>query len=199
MAIAIVGLICIGVAGLALVLATRPANNPAEQAVAVASPVAPQPTFTPSPTITPIPPTPTDTPLPTPTPTLVVNPNAQEVADDARPTEVPLPSIFGNDGETPSAPEGEAAPVETSVPEGVEAPAAQVSPTNTLVVQSPTAVALAPAGTPPAASTPAQIPLGGGVLPGGNSYLVWAGVGVLLLLIFGLINYLRSPSSGLER
>lgn len=167
--------------------------------MAVASPVLPQATFTPSPTITPIPPTPTDTPLPTPTPTLVVNPNAQEVADDTRPTEVPLPSIFGDDNETPPAPEGEAAPVETSVPEGAEAPAAQVSPTNTLVIQSPTAVALAPAGTPPAGSTPAQIPLGGGVLPEGNSYLVWAGVSVLLLLIFGLINYLRSPSSGLER
>lgn len=195
MAIAIVGLICIGVAGLGLVLATRPANNPAEQAVAVVSPVAPQPTFTPSPTITPIPPTPTDTPLPTPTPTLVVNPNAQEVADDARPTEVPLPSIFGDEAENTPAAADEAAPVETPATDGAEAPAVQITPTSTLVIQSPTAVA----GTPSAVSTPAQIPLGGGVLPEGNGFLIWAGVGVLLLLIFGLLNYLRSPSSRLER
>ncbi len=184
---AIVGLICIGLVGLGTVLSLRPGSNPVEQA-AVASPVPLQPTFTPSPTITPIPPTPTDTPLPTPTPTLVVNPNAQEVADDARPTEVPLPKMFGRDGtETPES-GVEGAP---AVPG--EAPAVEVSPTNTLVVQSPTAVALAPVGTAPAVAPPAQIPQGGGVLPDGNGFLVWAGVGVLLLLIFGLINYLRSP------
>jgi hypothetical protein len=50
-----------------------------------------------------------------------------------------------------------------------------------------------------AANPPAQIPQGGGVLPDGNGFLIWAGVGVLLLLILGLINYLRSPSSSLER
>ncbi|GAB4421894.1 MAG: hypothetical protein Fur0044_19640 [Anaerolineae bacterium] len=189
MALAIVGLICIGLVGLGTVLSLRPPTNPVEE-VAVASPVALQPTFTPSPTITPIPPTPTNTPEPTPTPTLVVNPNAQEVADDARPTEVPLPSIFGDDEESTPVPEVEAAPVETSEAEAIsgEAPAVQVSPTNTLVIQSPT-----PAGTLAAVAPPAQIPQGGGVLPEGNGFLVWAGVGLLLLLIFGLVNYLRSP------
>ncbi len=184
------GLICIGLVGLGAVLSLRPGSTPVEQA-AVASPVALQPTFTPSPTITPISPTPTDTPLPTPTPTLVVNPNAQEVADDARPTEVPLPSIFGSDSEDTPEPGVEGAAVETTVPEGATPPV-EVSPTNTLVVQSPTAVALAPVGTVQAAATPGQIPQGGGILPEGNGFLVWAGVGVLLLLIFGLINYLRS-------
>lgn len=192
MALAIVGLICIGLVGLGTVLSLRPLASPAEEAVVVASPVALQPTFTPSPTITPIPPTPTNSPEPTATPTLVVNPNAQEVADDARPTEVPLSSIFGDDEASTPAPAGEAAPVETTIPEAEavpgEAPAVQASPTNTLVIQSPT-----PAGTLAAVAPPAQIPQGGGVLPEGNSFLVWAGVGVLLLLIFGLINYLRSP------
>jgi hypothetical protein len=55
------------------------------------------------------------------------------------------------------------------------------------------------AGTPTpaavAANPPAQIPQGGGVLPGENGFLVWAGLGVLVLLILGLIHYLRSPSS----
>jgi len=188
LALAIVGLICIGLVGLGTVLSLRPLTSPAEEVAVVASPVALQPTFTPSPTITPIPPTPTNTPEPTATPTLVVNPNAQEVADDARPTEVPLPSIFGDDEESTPAPGEEAAPVETSEAVSGEAPAVQASPTNTLVIQSPT-----PAGTLAAVAPPAQIPQGGGVLPEGKGFLVWAGVGVLLLLIFGLVNYLRSP------
>jgi hypothetical protein len=68
-----------------------------------------------------------------------------------------------------------------------------VTPTNTLVLRTPEAGTSTPA--PVAVNPPAQIPQGGGILPGDDGFLIWAGLGVLLLLIFGLINYLRSPTS----
>ena len=70
-----------------------------------------------------------------------------------------------------------------------------VTPTNTLVLQTPTSETPVPPPTSIAQAPPVQIPQGGGVLAGSNSFLMWAGVGVLVLLIVGLINYLRSPSS----
>ncbi len=101
-------------------------------------------------------------------------------------TETPISELFESPTSTPVA-GTEIAQAATTVP--------GVTPTNTLVVRTPTAVALAPAATP----LPAQIPQGGGVLPTGDGYLLWAGVGVLVLLIWGLISYLRSPSSMLGR
>jgi hypothetical protein len=213
-ALAIVGLICIGLLGLSLALMVRQSNQAQDEVTP--TPVVQISTPTPTPTITPIPPTPTNTPEPTPTATLVVNPNAEEVSDDQRPTEVILTANpFGSAADTPAAGtetpgtpipeefgsptntlvvETEIAQAPTTVPEttpGAPTSVPEVTPTNTLVVQTPTAVALVPGATPP----PVQIPQGGEVLPTGNGYLLWAGVGVLLLLIWGLISYLRSPSS----
>lgn len=206
---AIIGLICIGLVGMSLALFRLQASLQQEQiAQAPAAPVV-IPTVTPTPTLTPIPPTPTDTPLPTSTPTLVVNPNAQQAANEQRPTEVvltanpftqpigtPTPEIGTEMAQAPTTePETEVTPA--TEPETQAAPTTDlvITPTNTRVIQTPTAMALAPAATPPLA----QIPQGGGVLPASDGLLLWAGLGVLLLLIWGLISYLRSPSSLSDR
>jgi hypothetical protein len=176
LALAVLGLICIGLLGLGFFFAfVRQPGLPDE--VVQATPVLLNPTFTLTPTFTPIPPTPTNTSEPTPTGTLVVGPTAQEAAipDTQPPTETPTTDPNVTPTETPTVDPN-------------------ITATNTLVLRTP------PAGTPvPAApavqAPPAQIPQGGGVLAGGHSFLIWAGVGVLLLLIIGLINYLRSPSS----
>lgn len=176
---AIFGLICVGLLGLGSVLALRRANQ-AQTAVVQATPVVvvTPPTFTPSPTITPIPPTATDTPEPTPTSTLVVGPTPQEAAVSA--TEPVF--LFGTPTAAPNVPLADTA-----------TPDPNVTPTNTLVLRTPEAGTPVPPAV--AVNPPAQIPHGGGVLPGDKGFLVWAGLGVLVLLILGLINYLRSPSS----
>jgi hypothetical protein len=44
-------------------------------------------------------------------------------------------------------------------------------------------------------ATPApEMPGSGGVLPSGGNFLVWAGVGLLVLLLLGVISQLRSSS-----
>ncbi|GIK40521.1 MAG: hypothetical protein BroJett011_43540 [Chloroflexota bacterium] len=176
MAVAIVGLICVGVLGLGAVLALRQANQTQTEVVQATPVIVPQPTLTPTPTITPIPPTATNTPEPTPTSTLVVGPTAQEAAVS---------------GEEPVLGEPAAPLADTATPDP------NATATSTLVLR-PTEV-----GTPtPAAvavNPPAQIPQGGGVLPGDKGFLAWAGLGLLVLLILGLVNFLRSPSSLSDR
>jgi hypothetical protein len=199
-AVAIIGLICIGLIGMSLALFRL--QNSLQQAEVVQAPTVPViiSTATPTPTDTPIPPTPTDTPLPTATATWVINPNAQQAANDQRPTEVVLTANpFGKPQGTqePTTEPGQLPAAPTTEPGEQMGPTTEpgVTPTNTLVVQTPTAMALAQA-----AATPlAQIPQGGGVLPASDSFLSWAGLGVLLLLIWGLIGYLRSPSSISDR
>lgn len=151
LALAILGLICIGLMGLGAALYLRNASQQ-QQEVAQQPLPTPIPTFTQTPTVTPIPPTPTNTPEPTPTATLVVN--AQSAAVEAT-------------GQT-----GGITQVATATPMNL----AEVAPP-----------------TPIATVMPAQIPQGGGVLAADNNILVWAGLGVLGLLIAGLINYLRGP------
>lgn len=171
-------MICVGLVGLGAVLSLRRANQ-TQNEVVLATPILVQPTITPSPTITPIPPTPTNTPEPTSTATLVVGPTVQEAAA-VQPT---LASLFGTPTLDPNV-----TPTETPTTDP------NITPTNTLVLRTPEAGTSTPAAVavnPP----PAQIPQGGGVLPGDDDFLIWAGLGVLLLLIFGLINYLRSPTS----
>jgi hypothetical protein len=158
-------LICVGLLGLGAFLAMRQANQTQTEVVQATPVIVPQPTLTPTPTITPIPPTATNTPEPTPTPTLVVGPTAQEAAASA--PEVPLA-----DTTTPNL---------------------NVTATNTLVLRTPEAGTPTPADV--AANPPAQIPQSGGVFPGDKGILVWAGLGLLILLILGLVHFLRSPSS----
>ncbi|MBI1879260.1 MAG: hypothetical protein HYR94_13755 [Chloroflexi bacterium] len=178
MALAILGLICIGLVGLGAFLSLRQANQIQDE-IAVATPVFEAPTITPTPTFTPIPPTPTDTPEPTPTATLVVGPTAQEASVPDTSLQAPTEEPTTNPNVTPT----DTATVDPNV-----------TPTNTLVLQTPQAGTSTPA--PVAGNPPAQIPQGGGVLPATQaSLLIWAGIGLLLLLIFGLINYLRSASS----
>jgi hypothetical protein len=171
-------LICIGLLGLGAVLSLRQANQVQDEIV-VASPVVAAVTITPTPTYTPIPPPPTDTPEPTPTATLVVCPTAQEASLPETSQQAPTDTPTTN----PDLP-----PEDTAIPD------LNVTPTNTLVVRTPEAGTSTPA--PVAVNPPGQIPQGGGVLPtteGG--VLLGAGIVVLLLLILGLINYLRTPSS----
>lgn len=180
MAVAIVGLICVGLLGLGAILALRQANQTQTEVVQATPAIAPQPTLTPTPTITPIPPTATNTPEPTSTSTLVVGPTAQEAAVSE---EEP---VFGAPTSAPAAPLADTA-----------TPDPNVTPTNTLVLRPAKVGTPTPAAV--AANPPAQIPQGGGVLPGDKGFLVWAGLGLLVLLILGLVNFLRSPSSLSDR
>jgi hypothetical protein len=185
LALAIVGLICVGLAGLGLILTIRQANQTQTEVVQATPVIAPQPTLTPTPTITPIPPTATNTPEPTPTSTLVVGPTAQEAAVSGTEPIAPL-------GQTATPNPNEPVPLDQTA-----APDPNVTATNTLVIP------LDGAGTPTpavvAANPPAQIPQGGGILPGDKGFLAWVGLGLLILLILGLVNFLRSPSSLSDR
>jgi len=112
---------------------------------------------------------PTFTPTGTPTPT---------------PTETPLPTSTS----TPVIRDEEMAET-TAAPaeEGTVDPNA--TPTNTRVLQPPTET---PTPTP---SPAAEMPGSGGVLRmGQNGSLVWAGIGLVLLLIAGMVQQMRSPS-----
>lgn len=162
--------------GLGAVLSLRQANQ-SQQAAVVVPPVAPQATFTPSPTITPIPLTPTNTPEPTSTATLVVGPTAQEAAAS----------------DTSLVPPAEATTQPNETPQDTATPDPNVTATNTLVLRTPEVGTPTPAAV--AANPPAQIPQGGGILPANGGFLIWAGLGVLLLLILGLVHHLRSPAS----
>jgi hypothetical protein len=126
-----------------------------------------------------------DTPTPIPptfTPTLTPS---------ATPTETPLPTPTSTSVVSPG---GNAQPADTSAEEPpAETPTTNpnVTPTNTLVLQ-PTET-----GTPGPTATPAasaQIPTSGGILGADNEILVWAGIGLLLLLTVGVANHLKSTS-----
>jgi hypothetical protein len=148
------GLICIGLLGLAAAGFVI-FNNRAQEAAAVTAtftPIIPTPTLTGTPTATP-----TETPLPTPTGTLVVS---GEEAGQAVPTEQ---SLF---------------PQATPKPD--------VTATSTRVVPLPTATG----GAAAAASPPSEaMPGSGGILEVNNGFLVWAGAGLLILLIAGGFGY----------
>lgn len=153
-AVALIGLICIGLLGLGGVLFLT-ASNRAQEDITLqitATPTPFPPTFTPTPTPTF---TPTDTPVPTPTGTPVVPIGGQA----AQPTA------------TPEGGEGQAAISATTE--------LNVTATNTPVVGTPTESA---AGV--STGTPAVVPGSGGVLPvTSNSILLWLGGGLLAVLI----------------
>ena len=159
LAVAMIGLICIGLMGLGgVVYFTMNSRLQEEAAIPpTPTPIPPTPTLTATST-----PTPTETPLPTSTPTRVI-------PVEGGPTE---------SSQTPVVEEGTATPTGTRILEAAT-PGAGVGET------TPT-------------STPAvAMPGGGGVLQAGNGLLGWAGVGVLLLLVLGVVNHFKlfSPRS----
>ncbi len=162
---------CVGLIGIGGALFLTQTRRAQEEAAL--GPTAPPPP-TPVPTNTPLPPPPTHTPtsLPTPTSTQVVGNNAQ----------VPSETVGEETVE-------ELLPVATST-----LMAGEVTPTNTLVVPRGTATP-APADTVASAPPPAQMPAGGGILPLDRNYpLLWAGIGLLVLLVVGIIARFRSGS-----
>jgi hypothetical protein len=179
-ALALIGLICIGLMGLgAVIFLSR--NNQAQDSVAQ-----PLPTFTSlPPTITPTDTpsaTATNTPLPTPTGTPVVQ------RGDQQPASAPGEAQAGDTTPEPEATEEEGGlQLPTVTPGG-----ATLTPTNTAVVQPPTSIAAAVTGT----ATPgavSQIPNSGGIIPPANSnFLIWAGAGLLLILTLGAIYRFKS-------
>jgi len=170
--------------GLGAALYLRQSNRQQEQA-ALATPVPPIiPTATPSPTFTPIPPTATNTPEPTSTATLVVNTEATKIAQAtfqaSNPITASLSMFLHNKTPTP----------------GVGTAVASTSGGEATAVLPPTPIGgttVAPP-TPIATTLPSQIPQGGGVLPAGDDFLIWAGLGVLVLLIIGAFNYRRASA-----
>jgi hypothetical protein len=158
-------LVCIGLAGLVGYLVFTQSNRGRQEAAALPPTITPlQPTFTPTSTPTA---TPTETPLPTPTSTTVV----------------------GNNGEPVAAPADENEPLQIAP---TDTPDPNATPTSTLVIPATgTVMPGVTPGSPPAA----EMPAGGGVLPTrGTGYLIWVGVGMLLLLILGVYNYLKVSS-----
>lgn len=171
-AVALIGLICIGLLGLSGVLFFTQANRAQQEVVAVQPevPTSPPPTFTPTPTDTA---TPTITPEPTPTSTPVVAPDA----DSAAQTDV-QPETEDTTGQPPDD-------------TGAEQPGAQVegTATSTVVVATPVATAVVPT------VTPAMVPSSGGVLSTDNGFLLWAGGSFLLiLLLYSLFWHSRASS-----
>ncbi len=128
------------------------------------------------PTPTPIPPTPsptstqtatpTETPLPTPTGTPVI------------------PINGGEEGGTPSEGAGEAPTVEPDATRVLESTA---EITDFTPVAPPTPIAT----TPPTEEMPGS----GGVLPSEKGILIWAGLGLMVLLIIGVSNHFRNQST----
>ncbi|MCB0154310.1 MAG: hypothetical protein KDF65_05890 [Anaerolineae bacterium] len=170
-----VGLICVGAIGVGAWFTILRTQQAQEQAVAESAPAQQVIVPTTVPTNTPTAsPTSTNTPLPTPTATLVVS-TEQEVAPAADQSQTTLPTA------EPTTSEDQA----------------EVTPTNTLVVNRDAEATPVPGGGDSgadASSQPVEMPQGGGVVSTTNSYLGWAGVGLLFLLILGLISRLRSSS-----
>ena len=162
---ALVGLICIGLMGLATVLFYTMSTE-AQEEVAVQPTPTPIPP-TPSPTSTQTA-TPTETPLPTPTGTPVI------------------PINGGEEGGTP--PEGAAPTVDPNA-----------TPTGTKVLESTAEISdFTPVAPPtPIATTPPteEMPGSGGVLPTEKGILIWAGLGLMVLLIIGVSNHFRNQST----
>jgi hypothetical protein len=178
-AVALVGLICIGLMGLGgVLLITRNTRAEEEQArAATLQPPTPiPPTNTPTSTITP---TPTNTPEPTPTSTQVVSNQGQPAQEEIppqpeEPTETPEQTPEDSEEAIAQADEGEG-----QAEHDADLPA--VTPTNTLVVEAPAATeALAAEATP----GPPEVPVSGGILSqANNAFLFWAAGGVLLILL----------------
>lgn len=123
--------------------------------------------------------------LPTPTPTFTVTPIPPLSTNTPEPT--PTGTLVVPLRGQEAAQTG-ASPTPPDITGGNEP-----TPVNTLVIQPPTPVPLV---GPVATLPPAEIPQGGGVLAStSDNYLIGAGLVVLLLLVWGLVNYLRSPSS----
>ena len=171
------GLICIGVIAIGGFLFLN-RNQRAQQEVAAV--VTEQPTLPP--------PTPTATHTPTASPTVTNTP---------LPTSTSTP-VVGNGGQAAStgAEEGDQGLLPTEEP---TLDPSEVTPTNTRVVrpstftpapEDGTAIAAVPS-TPDQSITsdpPAAVPDSGGVISQNNDqFLIWAGVGVLTLLIIGLV------------
>lgn len=164
LAIALLGLICIGLMGLGGVLFLMQSNRAAEQAALPTDTPTPfPPTFTPTSTLTP---TPTDTPEPTPTGTMVVP--------------------IGGQSTTPDTDTGPTATVDPNAT-ATNTPVIRTATATTVSTDQSGAAA----GT---TATPDNIPSSGGVLPtASSSALLWLGAFVVAMLIaFGAVHRLRS-------
>ncbi len=160
---ALVGLICIGLMGLAGVLFYTMSSEAQEEVAVLPTPTPIPPTPSPTSTQTA---TPTETPLPTPTGTPVI------------------PINGGEEGGTPSEGAGEAPTVEPDATRLLESTA---EITDFTPVAPPTPIAT----TPPTEEMPGS----GGVLPSEKGILIWAGLGLMVLLIIGVSNHFRNQST----
>ena len=157
------------------------------------------PTSTPSATVTPSA-TYSPTPLPTPTGTSVVSNDVQEASNtELAPAQQPETTTEGTvtpvEGQAPTEESGSSEAQPTAEPTeeiqlATEEPTTDATSTSTLVLQTPTEEAT----TTPTAPPVVQVPQSGGVLSTHSNLLVWVGVILLLLLVLGVINYLRSTS-----
>jgi len=155
-AVAMIGLICIGLVGLGGVGFFLVSNRAQEAAIT-------------APTATPI--------LPTFTATLIPTPTAEDT-----PLPTPLATMVVPDQPGPESPEPTSG---IGLPAATATSDAAVTPTNTRVVPEDT-----PTPRPESeAAVEDAMPDSGGVLPVEQGVLVWAGIGMLILLVIGVVNY----------
>ncbi len=124
LAVAMIGLICIGLMGLGGVIYWTRSSRAQESAAVIPTATPIPPTFTPTSTFTA---TPTDTPLPTPTGTPVINNNGGEEAtatpgEAEAPTDTPTPDLES----TPTNTRVLQTPTETTTPTPTSSPAAEM-------------------------------------------------------------------------
>jgi hypothetical protein len=170
-------LICIGLVGLGGAVYLYQTTF-AEQAALPPSPTIIVPVATATNTSTPTP-VPTETPLPTATGTRVVAVNGEEVSvEDQTP---------GEEATQQPAEEPTATPTEAlALPTAEEEQAATA--TSTVVIGTPTSESE----TMPTATTVPEMPGSGGILLPNGSFLVWIGVALLGVLLFGVWKQGRS-------
>ncbi len=198
-----IGLICVGLMGLgAVIFVTR--SSEAQETAAMPPPATPIPPTT-TPTSIPSA-TPTETPLPTPTGTSVVDQAGEQEASTVDDTQALTETLITDSNATPTDTQLLQTPVNTATlaATSTRSPTGQ-APTATATLaatSSPTPTGQSPPATvaPAATSSPtlaAQMPKSGGALPAnGDGVLIWAGLGLLLLLVLGVAGHLRSSSPG---
>jgi hypothetical protein len=167
LALALVGLICIGLLGLGGVVGYTRFNQAVEEAAVPPTPTPIPPTLTPTSTPSA---TPTETPRPTPTGTPVVSVGGEETGPPPEGGEAAEPTATG-----------------TRLLEGATAIPTVGTAIVTLEPPTPIATATEEATTGEAVTMPGS----GGVLPAGNHVLVWTGLGLLVLLIVGVTSRLK--------
>jgi nitrate reductase NapE component len=184
LAIALLGLICIGLVGLGGAVYLYQTNFAEQAALPTPTIIIPVETATNTSTPTLVP---TETPLPTATGTKVVAVSGEEVSVE---DQVPAEGSTQTPVEEPTTTPTEALALPTAEDQEV------ATATSTMVIEVPTSESeSAPTeeiGATPTATTAPEMPGSGGVMPASGNFLIWIGIAVLAILLLGVWKQSRS-------